>query len=63
MTANFLGEASVRDQQRLQDRAYFSLHLADSLRLAGLSEPPPARCTRWVRSEIVPLPLRRHFFH
>ena len=37
MTANFLGEASVRDQQRLQDCAYSSLRLADSLRRSSLA--------------------------
>ena len=38
MTANFLGEASVRDQQRLQDCGYSSLRLVDLLR-RGLPEP------------------------
>ena len=37
MTANFLGEASVRDQQRLQDCAYSSLRLADLLRRSSLA--------------------------
>ena len=37
VTANFLGEASVRDQQRLQDRDYSSLRLADSLRHSSVA--------------------------
>ena len=39
MTANFLGEASVRGQQRLQDCAYSSLRLADSLRRSSVAYP------------------------
>jgi hypothetical protein len=39
MTANFLGRASVRDQQRLQDCAYSSLRLADSLRRSSVAYP------------------------